>query len=39
MDIYGNMMVSSVSYADKDKVKKVIQKTVKKLRPGLLKVK
>ena len=39
MDIYGNMMVRSVSYADKDKVKKVIKKTVKKLKPGLLKVK
>ena len=39
MDIYGNLMIRSASYAGKVSVKKKIEKVLKKLRPGLLKVK
>ena len=39
MDIYGNLMIRSESFSDKEKVKKTINRTVKKLKPGLLKVK
>lgn len=39
MDIYGNLLVSSGTYAGRASVKKKIKKLLKKLRPGLLKVK
>ncbi len=39
MDIYGNLMIRSDSYTGKTRVKKEIEKNIKKLRPGLLKVK
>jgi hypothetical protein len=39
MDIYGNLMIRSDSYAGKTSVKNKIKKVLKKLRPGLLKSK
>jgi hypothetical protein len=39
MDLYGNLLIRSESFSDKEKVKKTIDRTVKKLKPGLLKVK
>lgn len=39
MDLYGNLMIHADSYAGKVSVKKKIKKVLKKLRPGLLKVK
>ncbi|HEY6503644.1 MAG TPA: hypothetical protein VIZ28_06675 [Chitinophagaceae bacterium] len=39
LDMYGNLVVRSDSYAGKTRVKKEIEKTLTKLRPGLLKVK
>ncbi len=39
MDIYGNLVIRSDSYTGKMSVKKKIEKTIKKLRPGLLKEK
>ncbi|HWC52485.1 MAG TPA: hypothetical protein VG676_02790 [Chitinophagaceae bacterium] len=39
MDMYGNLMIRSESFSDKEKVKKAIDRNIKKLKPGLLKVK